>query len=100
MTSTTTSPSDLDAAKRAAYQQGYRAGTRVRPKSGAEKLRRHLKSQERAFWERALLAALPYAVEHAPAWRKSETRQAAIDDRMELAADFADAAVKRWKERF
>jgi hypothetical protein len=48
--------------------------------------------EERDFWDKAFLAALPECV-NGQGWKTGETPLSSLDDRTSLAARFADRAI-------
>ena len=77
-----------DAEKRA-YSRGYACGRK--------RLKREIGAEQQAqkavrFWQRAMIAALPVAAQQST-WKRGENPISSIDDRMALAADFADSAL-------
>lgn len=66
------------------YQKGYAAGRRKRSRDNAET----------ALWQRAYLAALP-AVMGAQGWKRGDVHINGLTDRVGLAKDFADEALKQ-----
>lgn len=81
------------------YQKGYQAGLRRKRR---EQTAAQREVRDRAFWERAFLAALPVCVD-AQGWRKGGNDGTPIVDqtqRTELAAGFADDALNCYRARF
>lgn len=81
----------MNPAEKAAYQRGYASGKRrkAREISAEARLR-----EERAFLDRAFLAALPAAIT-AQGWKRGEQPITALKDRVRLAVDFAREALKQ-----
>ena len=74
----------------AEYHKGYRAGLRrkVRELSAEERRRR-----ENAFWQRAFIAAIPATIE-VSGWKRGSAEITTLADRMVLASEAADEALK------
>lgn len=81
---------ELKKARLNGYSQGYAAGKRRKAKEITYETKM---AKERAFWQRAFIAALPAAFE-AVGWTRGETKIASLEDRMRLARDAADEALK------
>ena len=79
----------LKAAEKRGYGRGYRAGAKRRQ---AEISAAHRRAQENAFWQRALLAAIPAAmtVEN---WKINDEPVTSGEARMRLASIWADHAL-------
>lgn len=87
--STATAGAELKAAASNAYGRGYYAGKKIRQqRRSAEAKSRH----EEALWHRYMAAALT-ACCTAEGWTVGDKPISNIDDRTNLAADFADAAL-------
>lgn len=74
-----------------AYQRGYQAGKRRKQRDIDEQQRI---KQERAFRERAFLAALPACID-AQGWTRGDKPISSMADRVRLACDFANEAVNQ-----
>lgn len=81
----------MNAAEKAAYQRGYAAGKRRKARTISAEARLR---EERAFLDRAFLAALPAAIE-AQGWKRGEKPITTLKDRVSLAVDFAREALKQ-----
>ena len=68
------------------YSKGYAAGKRHK--------RNAIRIKRDAFWQRAFLAALPVAFA-ADGWKRGDTPINDLDDRVKLAAEVADEAMKQ-----
>ena len=79
----------------AEYHKGYRAGLRrkVRELSAEEQRRR-----ENAFWQRAFIAAIP-ATMQVLGWKRGTADISGLTDRMVLASEAADEALKLARRR-
>ena len=66
------------------YQKGYAAGRRKRSRDNADT----------ALWQRAYVAALPAAMAM-EGWKKGEKPITGLSDRVKLARDIADEALKQ-----
>lgn len=86
----------LKAAERSGYQKGYNAGKRLRSKQISAD-RQY--ARERAFWQRAMLAAIEFAMTQST-WKRGDTPINSTKDRMVLAGNVADAALKVAKDRY
>ncbi len=77
-------------AERRGYAKGYAAGNarKKRETQHAEKIK-----QENAFWQRAFLAALPAAFA-ANNWTRGDKAIKTLSDRVRLASETADEALK------
>lgn len=74
-----------------AYSRGYAAGLRRKKREGqADAMER----KKNAFWQRAFLSALPFAMA-ATNWKRGEQPIQTIEDRVRLASEVADEAVKK-----
>lgn len=82
---------DIKAAERRGYSKGYTAGKRRK-----EKLitREQIKAQQQQFIDRAFIAALPAAMD-VQGWKRGEKPITSLEDRVQLAADFAREAFRR-----
>jgi len=77
------------------YAKGYAAGQRRKARAvGAERAQ----AAQTAFWQRALLVALPAAMT-VDNWKRGEKPITTLADRTRLAADFADQALLVAQER-
>lgn len=85
---------ELKAAEQRGYAKGYAAGQRR--KAALSERNKH-RREELAFWDRAFLSVAPYFAGCA-AWTKGDKQLSSLDDRVELAANFANKAIK--KRRF
>lgn len=72
------------------YGRGYQAGKRKKSKDITQEARMR---KENAFWQRAFLAALPAAFS-AQNWTRGEKPITSLADRVRLAAETADEAMK------
>jgi hypothetical protein len=73
-----------------AYARGYQAGKkRLALIVSAESLRR----REHLFWRQAFIAVLPAAMD-ATGWKRGDAPIIDIPARVQLAKEFADAALK------
>lgn len=79
-----------------AYQKGYQAGLRRKQR---ERKAANAAVRERAFWERAFLAALPECVD-SEGWKRGEKPIIGREERTQLAAGFADDALTEYRSRF
>lgn len=77
------------------YSRGYAAG-RKRLKSDMEKERRRATDEE--FWD-ATFQAVSAAAFQCQGWSRGETPITSLNDRVDLAADWADRAVKVRRNR-
>ena len=85
--------SDEKTAEQRGYSRGYAAGQRRKAREiQAEKIRQ----QKNAFWNRAFLAVLPSAFE-AKGWTRGDQPINSLADRVALASDAADHAVRLFK---
>ncbi len=76
--------------KNRGYSMGYAAGKRRKERDIAREV---TKKKHDAFWQRAFLAAIPAALT-AEGWKRGEKPITMLEDRVRLAADVADEAVK------
>lgn len=81
---------DIKAAEKRGYSKGYAAGRRRKARDLSDQRRR---TEREAFRRRAFLAALPACIA-AQGWKRGDKPIASVDDRAQLAWDFAAAAVK------
>ena len=81
------------AAEKRGYQRGYNAGKRRLVQEVARD-RRH--AQAEAFRRRAFLAALPAAF-GAQGWKRGDQPITSMEDRVRLAWEVADEAMKRYR---
>lgn len=73
-----------------AYARGYAAGRKkVKQSRTAENLRR----ERQAFHDKAFLAALPFAFEQTT-WTRGEAPIKTLNERVKLAQEIADVALK------
>lgn len=72
------------------YSKGYAAGKRREQTLALGERRR---AQENEFWSRAMLAALPFAMQQST-WSRGEKTINTLAERMKFAAEIADAALK------
>lgn len=79
----------LNQAKEQGYSAGYQAGMRRR-KREADAAR--TQAQTNALWQRAALAALPFAMTQAN-WKRGDKPINSTAERVELAGNVADALV-------
>lgn len=86
---------DIKAAEARGYSKGYAASVRRKQrKVSAESEAK----QRAAFWNRAFLAALPTCID-VQGWQRNGQPIKSLQDRTQLAADFADHALqKHWKQ--
>lgn len=77
-----------------AYAKGYAAGKRKKATDGLTDKRRR---EEVAFWDRAFLAVSPYFAGSEP-WARGEKKLSSLEDRVELAAKFANQAIKHRRQ--
>lgn len=71
------------------YAKGYRAGLRRKRKAISDEQQA---AKEKAFWQRAFVAVLPEAMT-AEGWKRAEKPIFGVEDRVNLAADFATSAL-------
>ena len=71
------------------YAKGYAAGKRRKAHDVDQERKR---ARETALWQRAMLAAIPFAMEQST-WTRGEKRIHGLAERLGLAADVADEAV-------
>nr|WP_315242176.1 hypothetical protein [uncultured Albidiferax sp.] len=83
------------AAKQQGYAQGYAAGKRRRQRAIAEDRKR---ATQNAFWQRAMLAALPFAMQQ-EGWCRDGKPITTVLDRVRLARNVADAALLAAQEQ-
>lgn len=74
----------------AGYAAGYAAGRR---RAKLDRQQRALRAQENALWQRALLAALPFAWSQHN-WKTGDKPISSMQQRANFAANIADAAVR------
>lgn len=84
---------DAEKIERRAYSRGYSAG-RKKLKQENQTARRLARQDE--FWRRAFLAALPFAL-GAQSWTRGGKPITRLDDRVKLATDVANEALKQAK---
>lgn len=90
-TSTQLTETDLKQAEHRGYSRGYAAGKkRVRADRHAENYRR----EQQAFLDKAFLVALPFAMQQST-WKHGEKPINTIPERVDLAWDVAESALKR-----
>ncbi len=82
-------------AEKRGYQRGYAAGRR---RLGKDKWEQQRHRRESAFWQRAFLAALPWAME-CQGWSFGDTPIRSTEQRVELAQRVADRALAKAKHR-
>lgn len=82
---------ELKTAELRGYSKGYAAGKRRKQGQIYSEAR---KRKMDAFWQRALIAALPAAFS-AQNWTRGDKPIETLDQRVRLAADVADEALKR-----
>lgn len=80
----------MNSEEKRAYQRGYAAGKRRKVREIRAEARMR---EDRAFLDRAFLAALPAAIT-AQGWKRGEQPITALKDRVLLAVDFAREALK------
>ncbi len=81
---------------RAAYSKGYAAGKRIaKQKKSLDVIQR----QKNAFWQRAFISTLPWALE-TNGWTLGGEPTTAMLDRVRLATIVADEALKRAIKHF
>lgn len=73
------------------YARGYAAGKKKRTD---DRKREHLRRERQAFWDRAFLASLGACI-NADGWKTGDKLITTLPDRVALASDVADEAVKR-----
>lgn len=78
-----------------AYQRGYKAGRARAKRDASDRARR---AHERALWQRAMVAALPFALTQ-QTWRRGSEAINTVHDRVTLAAEVADQAVEVARNR-
>ncbi len=84
----------LRAAEKRGYGKGYAAGLRRKQRNIDEEKRSRARAE---FFNRALLAALPACIA-AQGWKRGTEPINNIPQRVSLAVDFADEALKRRRE--
>jgi hypothetical protein len=90
---------DIKAAEKRGYANGYQAGNKRKHRDAVEERRWR---EERAFRDRAFLAALAACVDAQNWTRTVDGKKTSINnvaDRTRLAWDFADEAVKQRRGR-
>jgi len=87
-------PMESEAEKRA-YSRGYAAG---RKRLEGDLIREAIKSEERDFWERAVLQVATHFME-CEGWTQGEKKLTSLDDRASLAVKFADFVVAARRRR-
>lgn len=80
----------IKAAEQNGYAKGYNAGLRKKKKKRAES---SVRARRDANWDRAFLAALPPCIEQ-QGWTCGEKLINSLEDRVALAKDFADEAIR------
>lgn len=81
----------LKAAERRGYSRGYAArGKRIKRQNDAERRQR----ERQAFLDRAFLAILPAAM-NAQGWSFGDKPITSMEDRVKLAASWAESALKK-----
>jgi hypothetical protein len=75
----------------AGYRKGYAAGKR---RADKETTREQFQQQQQEFLERAFLAALPQCVS-VGGWKRGDKPITNLEDRVDLAWDFAEMALKK-----
>ena len=81
---------ELKTAEKKGYSNGYAAGLRRKNREVSYASRQKKKD---AFWQRAFLAVLPAAFE-AQNWTRGSKPISTLPDRLHLAAETADEALK------
>lgn len=75
------------------YSKGYVAGLRKRK---ADRSRENIRHEKQAFWDRAFLASITTCID-VQGWKRGDELINTVEQRVRLAADIADAAVKQRK---
>lgn len=86
---------ELKQAEQRGYSKGYAAGQR---RAEREDSARKMADEQRAFWREVFMGILPMASTQ-DTWTLGDKRISTPEQRMNLAALFADAAVKELKKR-
>lgn len=73
------------------YSKGYAAGLRKRK---ADRSRESIRREKQAFWDRAFLASIATCID-VQDWKRGNEPIHTVEQRVRLAADIADAAVKQ-----
>ena len=81
---------ELKSAEERGYAKGYRAGQKRKKLTISME---YYRRKRNAFWQRAFLAALPAAFS-AQGWTRGDKQLNTIPERMRLASDAADEALK------
>jgi len=82
---------DLKKAEQRGYSRGYQAGKK---RVQTERLAERLAKEQQAFLDKAFLAAVPFAMQQSN-WKHGEKPINTIAERVDLAWDVAEAALKR-----
>lgn len=82
-------------AEQRGYAKGYKAGRKRRKRDDAAE---RIAEQRAAFWNAAFLAALP-ATMAVKEWTRGGEHISTLTDRVALATEAADAALKHFKVR-
>lgn len=90
------STAELKQAEARGYAKGYTAGKR---RKAADVANERQRAREQALWQRAMLVAIPFAMQQSD-WKRGQTRITTIEDRMRLAAEVADEALGKAKDRY
>jgi len=85
--------SELKQAEARGYSKGYTAGKR---RMGKQISAAQLQVKRDAFWNRAFLAAIPFAMTQ-NTWKFGKNPINTLEERMSFASRVADAAMKRFK---
>lgn len=88
---TITQAKALTAERLRCYANGYAAGRR-KIKAGQRK--ENARRERQAFWDRAFITALPVCFA-AQGWERGDLEIMTLEDRVQLAVDTANEAVKR-----
>ena len=84
---------DLKKEYQRGYSKGYQAGKRNVAKSRSYE---HERRERQAFYDRAFLAALPFAMEQ-EGWTRGNKKINTLEDRIRLASETAHDALKQRK---
>lgn len=74
-----------------AYSRGYHAGQK---RAIAARKREHLRRERQAFWDRVFVASVSTCID-VNGWEKGDVPISDIRQRVALAKDFADEALKQ-----
>lgn len=81
----------MSADEQRGYSKGYAAGLRKRK---ADRSREHIRREKQAFWDRAFLAVIDSCM-NIQGWSRGDKPISSLEDRVRLASEVADEAVKR-----